>query len=629
MRVRVRIKLLGKPLIAIARFVVRTPSIPSMTFSGFLHTVALAVLVSIPPGGTSERKEVSDRVAPSPTEIRIDDRTYFVAALSELPGVASQPLQSPRVSEAPAPPPTPRSAAKMRTLDPPPAAPSAERPTLRAFVPPEIRRDPNATQILIQPQSPPDLMAPATPLPTFRVSTEPAPLPKFRRAFVVPGRREVVPPATSPAVAPPDLNLPNLEPPPVQIETKLVLPKPPAQTPPLPVPPGPAPAPVGDSVNIVSVSDHPAPVTPRLVVPPGNLAPPTKNGDSAGLIAAETSQSNASPSRNVTTPTKNGDSTVLTATGSSTGEGASRGSVTPPARNGNGPESAAAGTAQRQPAPATALTPAATLTTGQNGGRSGSAVPGSSRDQAQDLASSEKGSTKGIADNKGGASSAPASAEASSAATPSAGVSSAPPTSGAQASGTSSPGGTGPSVTASSQSSNSRPPVPKAATPASGPVVITRPSNGNFTTVVVQSSPLDQYPETRGLLTHRPIYSVYVSVGTAMDWTFFYCVPENKAAASKSPVVEIGAASTPVKAPFPTRLVRPAVSLPSGQRYILVHGFVTAQGRFEGLTMVKPAQPETDQAVLASLTGWEFRAATKDDVPIAVEFLLSIPAKGL
>ena len=35
------------------------------------------------------------------------------------------------------------------------------------------------------------------------------------------------------------------------------------------------------------------------------------------------------------------------------------------------------------------------------------------------------------------------------------------------------------------------------------------------------------------------------------------------------------------------------------------------------------------QALLASLTGWEFRAATKDGAAVMVEFLLSIPAKGL
>ena len=94
-------------------------------------------------------------------------------------------------------------------------------------------------------------------------------------------------------------------------------------------------------------------------------------------------------------------------------------------------------------------------------------------------------------------------------------------------------------------------------------------------------------------------------------------------------MVELGGAPPPVKAPFPTRVVRPPITLPSFQKYILVHGFVTAEGRFENLSIVRPVLPATDQAVLASLTGWEFRAATKDGVAVAVEFLLSIPARGL
>ena len=146
----------------------------------------------------------------------------------------------------------------------------------------------------------------------------------------------------------------------------------------------------------------------------------------------------------------------------------------------------------------------------------------------------------------------------------------------------------------------------------------------------MQSSPLDQFPESRGLMNDRPIYSVYVSLGTAMDWTLFFCVPDAKLVSqgASASVVEIGAPA-PVKAPFPTRLVRPSISLPSWQRYILVHGYVTADGLFGGLSIVKPLQPDTDQALLASLAGWEFRAATKDDEPVTVEVLLSIPAKGL
>jgi hypothetical protein len=162
-----------------------------------------------------------------------------------------------------------------------------------------------------------------------------------------------------------------------------------------------------------------------------------------------------------------------------------------------------------------------------------------------------------------------------------------------------------------------------------GPVVITRSPTGNFDAMVVQTTPISQYPEGRGLLTGRPIYSVYFSVGTAADWTFYFCIPGEKPASSNTSVVQLGPPATPVKAPYPTKLIRPEIVLPSWEKYVLVHGYVNEEGRFEGLRVVRSIQPGTDQALLASLTGWEFRAATKDGVGVMVEFLLSIPAKGL
>jgi len=71
------------------------------------------------------------------------------------------------------------------------------------------------------------------------------------------------------------------------------------------------------------------------------------------------------------------------------------------------------------------------------------------------------------------------------------------------------------------------------------------------------------------------------------------------------------------------------ITLPSYEKYVLVHGMVNRDGKFEGLRLVRSIRPEMDQAMLAALAGWEFRAATRDGVAIAVEFLLSIPAKGL
>ena len=171
----------------------------------------------------------------------------------------------------------------------------------------------------------------------------------------------------------------------------------------------------------------------------------------------------------------------------------------------------------------------------------------------------------------------------------------------------------------------------------SGPIpkggVQHRASNGTFDAVVVQSTSSDPFPDSKELLTGRPIYTVYVTLGTAKDWALYFCVPGEKEAAlqgnpTQGNVVKIGTAA-PVQAPFPTTVVRPDVSVPSFYKQILVHGYVTAAGRVENLKVVRPIKPETDQALLASLARWEFRPATRDGANIGVEFVLSIPVAGL
>ena len=147
--------------------------------------------------------------------------------------------------------------------------------------------------------------------------------------------------------------------------------------------------------------------------------------------------------------------------------------------------------------------------------------------------------------------------------------------------------------------------------------------------MVVQSSSLDQFPEGKGLLTGKPIYTVYVSLGTAKDWAMYFCVPNEKPKPEGAGfVLQLGPAP-PVQAPFPTRIIRPDVAIPAYYRYVLVHGFITEGGRFQDMRIVRSIAPETDRSLISSLVDWEFRAATKDGVKITVEFLLSIPVVGL
>jgi TonB family protein len=190
---------------------------------------------------------------------------------------------------------------------------------------------------------------------------------------------------------------------------------------------------------------------------------------------------------------------------------------------------------------------------------------------------------------------------------------------GAGSSGT--PGNASGGVSIIGAGTNANPPIPKGG-------MQRRASNGTFDAVVVQSSSTDPFPESKELLTGRPIYTVYVALGTPKDWALYFCVPGEKDASPGGNVVKMGTGA-PVQAPYPTTLVRPDVAVPSFYKQVLVHGYVTAAGKVENLKVVRPIKPETDQALLAALARWDFRPATREGVNIGVEFVISIPVAGL
>ena len=541
------------------------PSARSLVSSVALHALVIAGLMMIRfPVVPVPLKPAQEAL--SPTEIRIGNKLYYVARISGAPQKAREQARQD---------PAPRQARKGLTApvirraaaEPAPApAPAQPRTLPRAFIPPEVRQTPTARQTLIQPLSPPDLVPPTTPLPTFRILS--AQIPKLAKPFVAPGRPKP-PPTQAPVLSPPaPMEMVHADPQPTNLRPKLPLPRtpPPLDAPPvLDAPDLPPPIQVGDPVSILSLNDRDIPMSDRLVVPPGNIAQVSGEGSAAGSSA----------------------------TGSNSSARAASSSAA--AASNNSSASSGAGTASQGTA--------ATAATG------GSASAGGSP-----TASSATGAASGVAQGPAaGPSNGSGTATIASAST-----------------GTNIPGGVGPgapggiAIIGGGGGARTTPGV------AAGPAVITRPATGNFDAIVVQTSPLNQYPESRGLLTGRPIYSAYVSVGTAADWTFYFCIPgEKPAASSDTRVVQLGAPAAPVKAPYPTKLIRPGVALPSWEKYVLVHGYVNEQGRFEGLRVVRSTLPGTDQALLASLAGWEFRAATRDGVAVMVEFLMSIPAKGL
>ena len=593
------------------------PSPRNLVLSVVLHGTAIAALfnVSTPAAEPDNPHIVNGR----PTEIRIAGKLYYVAQLDgSHSGSSGSPLtnrrarqnskspaegrsgglaapraaaagRSPRPARAALPTPEPSAEppapASKPAVPKPPATPAvaanpAPAPTpekispvrqeARTFIPPEVHPTRTATQTLIQPLSPPDLVPPPTPLPNFRL-TDMRQVRTIPKPFQTPGRRTPPTPPQSPDIATPAIEL-------VQQ----------------------APAPVGDPLTILSMNDHPIPFSDKVVVPPGNIAQPQH--ESSGPVAASgTTPGTATAGNGTAASASNTASAKSGANGGGPAGSPSNGST---AANGNGTGSTATNGG---------FAPGNGRSTVGNG--IGSALVGGSPDGnlvaivgGNGASPGSKGAGTG-ANGLGANGAGPGASETSGTGTGGTGT----------GVGAGAGSGTGTGVGTGAGAGRSSP----------GALTINRPPAGTFDAVVVQSSPVDQYPESRGLLSGRPIYSVYVSMGTARDWTLFFCVPGEKPQSGNGPVVVLGPMGAPVKAPFPLKTLKPTIKLPSYEKYVLVHGLVNKDGKFEGLKLVRPVRPETDQALLAALASWEFRAATRDGVAIAVEFLLSIPATGL
>ena len=152
-------------------------------------------------------------------------------------------------------------------------------------------------------------------------------------------------------------------------------------------------------------------------------------------------------------------------------------------------------------------------------------------------------------------------------------------------------------------------------------VRIVRPANGNHSAVIFGASASEPYPESAGVLTGKVVYTVYLQVGLRKNWILQYCLPKSFSSESTAR----GAVSA-LAPPWPTLMVRPKNNSAPDADYILVHGMITAAGRFVQLATVVPEQFENRKQLLEALQEWEFRPATRDGQPSAVEILLIIPS---
>jgi len=152
-----------------------------------------------------------------------------------------------------------------------------------------------------------------------------------------------------------------------------------------------------------------------------------------------------------------------------------------------------------------------------------------------------------------------------------------------------------------------------------GPSVtrITRPRDGHFSVVVVGNSAADDYPAAAGMWADRLAYTVYLHVGEERNWILQYSLPRVHLAT---------ASSARPDAPWPYMIVAPHLAPGDADTdALLVHGFIDAEGRFEKLAIVFPAEFPQAKFVLSALQQWQFRPAAQNGKSTSVEVLLIIP----
>jgi hypothetical protein len=152
------------------------------------------------------------------------------------------------------------------------------------------------------------------------------------------------------------------------------------------------------------------------------------------------------------------------------------------------------------------------------------------------------------------------------------------------------------------------------------------PAGGVFD-VVVQSGGLEGFPESGGVLSGKPVYTVYLEVGAPKEWILQYCIPFAEAEnAQMNGMVVTLAAPPQLAAPFPLTTFRPPPHHRS-EGYLMVHGFIGTNGRFMELAVLGKGDPSENAQAISVLDQWELRPATQNGRPVRVEVLLAIPAE--
>jgi hypothetical protein len=153
-------------------------------------------------------------------------------------------------------------------------------------------------------------------------------------------------------------------------------------------------------------------------------------------------------------------------------------------------------------------------------------------------------------------------------------------------------------------------------------VRIMHPPAGNFDVVVTKPGGRNELNGSASALKGSPIYTVYLRVGDEREWTLEFC-PTSVPQPQKNSYQVYVEDPTPLSAPYPiTTIIPTSVLRETRSTTVMFHGFLTAAGRFRDM---EPDQSgATAESVASVLHDWQFRPASRREVPIEVEVLLIV-----
>jgi len=134
--------------------------------------------------------------------------------------------------------------------------------------------------------------------------------------------------------------------------------------------------------------------------------------------------------------------------------------------------------------------------------------------------------------------------------------------------------------------------------------------------------------DTYGVLRCSGIFTVYLSMPRA-SWPLEYCREENAPSAETPPAagtVQLAGGIVPPQPEKQFDFHRPPVPPLKANKLIILKGKIAKDGSVGDLKVLQGVTKLADEAALAAFSRWKFKPALEGGEPIAIDFMVGIPA---